>query len=832
MRKKSNIRELLLACSFLSGWAALTYEILWVRLFSLIFGHTTFAVSTVLAAFMAGLALGSFWGGRWADQPFRLRFLPKSFLSGRSLLQAYAITEIGLAFLGVLSGPMIRMVESALNYLGIGQWMFWYQSLGWFVVLFALLLPATFLMGVTLPLVVVWAKKTAHRASENMSSFYGANTAGAALGTLLAGLVLPPYLGIAWSLRFAAFLNVLAAGIAWRSYQMEKSMPAEGDDSASAPEDVLENAPRPGYARVCVIVGLSGFAALLFEVGWTRALALVLGSSIYAFTIMLFTFLLGLALGSAAFQWMSKRRFVNLAGLGWVQYGIAGFSLASIVVLGYLPYLFVHIYPILSKSFYFLEGGHFICCALVMIMPTFLMGLSLPWALAVVETSGREGSRLGGLYAANTIGSILGSVLAGFLLIPSIGVERTLLLGLGVNALAFLAASFHYSRRRLIGTWAPVGALGLLAGLFAVAPRWNKTIMSSGMFVYAEDYDHKISFRELVDTLEEDRLLFYKDGISATIAVFEEPSGNRYLRTNGKTDASSRRDMETQLMVGYLPLFLHPNPAKALVIGFGSGTSAGAVVQGAAMERVDQIEIESAVLAAAPYFRKENNNVLLNPKMRFHLTDARHWLASTEERYDVIVSEPSNPWIAGVANLYSIEAFGLARRALAPGGIFCQWFHSYSMSEKDFKMVLATFLNVFPNAQLFNIRDVDFLIVGANGDWDIDYERISRALAATPAAVASLTPLGLNQPYPFLMEDFMLANDDLRAYIGGRVDLNTDDRPILEFSAPKSLYMTGEQRKINRNLASAKMQRYPDGFKNFTRLAPGKKAGSRNRSRR
>ncbi|MBI4667657.1 MAG: fused MFS/spermidine synthase, partial [Elusimicrobia bacterium] len=210
MDQKRSLKDILLFCTFLSGWAALTYEILWVRLFSLVFGHTTFAISTVLAAFMAGLALGSWAGGRWAD-------------SGKwNLAKAYAVCEIGIGVFGLLSKHLIRLLEAALVGLGIGQWFFWWQSLGWFIVLFLLLLPPTFFMGATLPILVVWAKKTGRSASQNMAVFYGVNTAGASLGTLAAGLWLASELGITWTLIGAVFLNVLAAALAWRVAQLER----------------------------------------------------------------------------------------------------------------------------------------------------------------------------------------------------------------------------------------------------------------------------------------------------------------------------------------------------------------------------------------------------------------------------------------------------------------------------------------------------------------------------------------------------------------------------------------------------------------------------------
>lgn len=796
--KQTSIFRLLLICSFLSGCAALVYEILWVRLFSLIFGHTTLAVSTVVAAFMAGLAWGSLKGGRLADK-------------GRwNLLRTYALVELGLGILGLVSRSAIGFVETTINHLAIGEWMFWYQSLGWFAVLFLLLLPPTFLMGVTLPLLVVWSKKTATSPSQNMASLYGINTAGAALGTLLAGLFLPPFLGIAGTLRLAAFLNILAASIAFYCAKVQPSLAEESE--ASSPPALL--AIVKPHIRVCIIAGLSGLAALIFEIAWTRALALVIGSSIYAFTIMLFTFLIGLALGSLAFRVWARRYFVTLNGLGLVQYGIALLSLASLVLLGFLPYVFMRLYPLLSRSFQALEAGQFLLSGLIIFVPTFLMGLALPWAFRLIEQESFEGRRLGWLYATNTVGSILGSVLGGFLLLPWLGIEKTLLIGVGVNTLAFIVAWGNGLRNFKKASLLGIALLGLLSATVA-APRWNKTVMSSGMFIYADDYDPKISYKKFVRLVSDDRILYYKDGISATIAVLENSDGSRYLRTNGKTDASSASDMETQLLLGYVPLFLHRQPRKALVIGFGSGSTLGTVASALTIERADLVEIEPAVLSAAPYFSQENRNVLKNPKVHVFVTDARHWLEATHERYDVIISEPSNPWIAGVANLYSQEAFRLAKKALAPSGIFCQWFHSYSMSERDFKMVLNTFLSVFPNAQVFNVSNMDLLILGINGNWDIDYKRVAEALETTPAARASLAPYGLDHPHAFLTKNFMLANEDLRAYLNKETMLNTDDRPILEFSAPRNLHSTKEQQEIADHLAEIKSFSYPDGLRNL-----------------
>ncbi|MBI4669875.1 MAG: fused MFS/spermidine synthase [Elusimicrobia bacterium] len=595
----------------------------------------------------------------------------------------------------------------------------------------------------------------------------------------------------------------------------------------------LQSEERARYFRAAAAVGLGGFAALIFEVGWTRALAFSLGSSIYAFTIMLFTFLAGLTLGSLAFGILDRGEkgdrllFAlaksslspfspksNLFGLGLIEFAIAVCAFGSLFILGRMPYVFCRLYPVLSKSFHFFEAGLFALSCLVILLPTFLMGAALPWALCAAKGRGGEGARLGGLYASNTFGSILGSVLAGFILIPAMGVEKTLIIGILANTAAGLTAwSQNLKNIRRSALFALASLIIVMAAAFA--PRWNKSVMASGMFIYADEHEDSRPWRKFVQAMEADELLYYQDGISATISVFEEDTGNRYLRTNGKTDASSSRDMETQLMTGYLPLLLHPNPKKAMVIGLGSGTSLGAIVQGATIERADCAEIEPAVAGAAKLFQKQNNNVLANPKTRLWFTDARHFLASVKNRYDVIASEPSNPWVAGVANLYSREAFGQVKKALAPGGIFCQWIHSYSMSEADFKMILATFRSVFPNPQLFNIGDVDFLILGSNGPWNIDYDQVAENLRRTPAALAALKPYGLDDPLTFLTKDFMLTSRDIEKYTAGITRLNTDDAPVLEFSAPKSLYVTDEQEKIVRSLKRRRSALHPDGLVNL-----------------
>lgn len=757
--------------------AALIYEVLWVRLISLHCGNTTLAASSVLAAFMAGLAIGSYAGGKAADRTPTAR-----------LLLFYAILEAGIGLLGLASRPLIQLAHGALLPLGIVFAPQSTQSLVYFAASFAvLILPAT-CMGATLPVLTRWAGQHEDGAADRpLSLLYGLNTLGAVIGAVAAGFWWIPGLGIQRTLFLAAAANGLCAAAGYRLWRSAAAAPSTREPMHEvAPDSSLPAGAAPLLAALLI----SGAAAMICQVAWTRAFALVLGSTTYAFTLILTVFLLGLALGSELFHALRRRLRIDPFTAGALMTGIAWSILGALPVFNWLPYEVVRYLPQMHEGGWRLHAIQFVFCAGVMAFPTLLMGMSFPWIVAALSpTKESLGATTGVSYSANTVGAILGSALSGLLLIPAIGVENTLVLGgslYAAAAVALVCADAARGRRRF--AWAAV-----IVTVTAVSnwsrPRWDHHLVSSGMFIYGKRYKNPPKYAKFKSDLHKDKVVFHKDGPSSTVVVLEESTGEHYLRVNGKTDASSAFDLDTQDMAGYVPRLYHPGaPKDTLVVGFGSGATAGALASDPAIKTIDIVEIEPAVIGAAGFFRRTNRAVLDDPRVRVVYADGRQMLASSRGKYDIITSEPSNPWIAGVASLYTEESFRQASRALKDDGVFSQWFHSYYMSVDDFRMIMRTFTKVFPYALLISTQRTDFFLLGFKKPIRHDFARMKEAFLSNAAMRQDLatTRMEIADPWTLVVGTYLLGDEEIRAMVGDG-PTNRDDRPLLEFSAPKSL---------------------------------------------
>ncbi|HBL16687.1 MAG: hypothetical protein A2X36_13995 [Elusimicrobia bacterium GWA2_69_24] len=776
---------------FLSGFAALLYEVLWVRLVTLFCGHTALAASAVLSAFMGGLALGSLLGGRLADRrdPGRL-------------LRLYAALEAGVGSAALLTLPALHLVGKFLLWAGILSLPAPVRALSYFLLATAALLLPTALMGATLPLLTRWRSlRETGRADRPLSLLYGINTLGAVLGAASVGFLLLPALGTLRSMLCGAAASALSAALALRAARQEDILlrgPCRSIASGAARSTALTAAPAaplPGARRAWLLLAVSGAAAMVCEVAWTRAFAVVLGSTVYAFTTVLVAVLLGLAAGSFAFHLLRARRDPSWGGLA-VLLALLGASVyAGSYAFDRLPFLLTRLPALLPSA-----GGspllpQFLLTAAVLAVPTALMGAVFPWAVAALSPAREDiGRAAGSCYAANTLGAILGSATAGLILLPALDLERTLLAavwayaGASILCVCALPAS---GRVKAAGSAVLLAACGALA---ALRPSWNTRLFTSGMFVYGPYFAKSgMDFRTFRRVLERDQVIFHRSGRNASVTVLENPDGERYLRVNGKTDASDGGDIDTQLLLGYLPLLLHPGaPRDALVVGLGAGLTASALASDPGLGALDVVEIEPVVAEAAGLFARSNRGVLRDPRLRLHSADARQFLAAAAAtggpRWDLIASEPSNPWISGVAYLYTREAFALYRGRLKDGGVFAQWFHAYSMTEEDFRLVVRTFTSVFPHALLLSNGRADYFLLGSNAPWDIDYGLIQRRFAANATLRGDLAHLGEGYDHPFtlLTSTLILSDADLRRFCAG-APVQTDDRPTLEFSAARSI---------------------------------------------
>jgi spermidine synthase len=761
------------ACFFLSGAAGLLWEVVWTRLLGTVFGHSVYAVTTVLAVYMGGLALGSALGGPWAD---RLRRPVRTYGLLEAAIGAYCL--VTPALLGAVAPVYLRVFRtlepSLLGASAIRA-----------ALAAAVLLPATTLMGATLPVLARAMAVAREDVGATVGALYALNTCGAVLGAAGTGFVLLPTIGLRFTTLLGVGLNLAAGGIAAIASRSEEATPSSAEPAADGPPRGPPLDPR-ARRTVLVAIGASGAAAMAYEIAWTRALGLALGSSTYAFSAMLTTFLVGLALGALIVSAGLARRPLGLAAFGAVEVGAGLAALVLLPAFGRLPEAVLWLLARLGLSPATVLAAQLGLAFAVMIVPTLLVGATLPWALALVARSrDRVGAQVGRAYGANTLGTIAGAILAGFVLLPALGAQNTVLVAAAVNVAAGAAAIAFAAPDR--PAWFRAGAaVASFAVILPFVPRWDDALMTSGVAVYAQrmlrEADPVASLRQEV---KETELLLHVDGLSCTVSVVRQ--GDKLaLKVNGKADAGNGNDMPTQLLLGHLPALLHPGARRALVVGLASGVTASALARHD-LDEIDVAELEPSMRSACALFSRENRNVLQDPRVRVRDEDGRHVLAAAARPYDIVVSEPSNPWIAGVASLFTVDFYRQARERLAEGGVFVQWLQAYNIYPRDLRMVVRSFREVFPGATLWRGFSSDYMLVGGRGPIGVDPLALARKLeAASPALREDLASFHLETPAGFGALLALGEADLARLAEGAR--LNTDDLPLLEFSAPLALY--------------------------------------------
>jgi spermidine synthase len=763
----SRQRSLVLLCFFLSGAAGLIYQVAWAKSLALIFGSTVYAVTTILAVFLGGLALGSDWIGRWCERR-------------ENPLRLYALLELGIAALGAIS--LLNLAGVRALYVHAFPFIGDSIALRGAFRLFAaaiVLFPPTFLMGGTFPVLVRGLAAQDFVLRARVSRIYWVNTFGAVVGALAAGFWLLPIVGGRFTILAAATLNLLVGFIVFQM-RGEKTAAIEANSTHT-------KVPEAGKSRKLLLAAfaLVGATAMAYEIAWTRLLAIMFGSSTYAFTVMLGTFLGGIALGSALFEFWANRRLPTLRGFEATQTLTALAGLLFLFLLPHLPDVVVAILRATENSFRGLLLAQVIASGLAMLSATIVFGFNFPLVVSLLTEpraagSSGESAAVGRAYAANTAGAIAGALLAGFWLLPLLGGFRLVAIAAAVNLL--LAFALAVGRKI---SWLSFGIkLGVAATLVAIVTSgalYNRTLATYGAALYYPMHAKGVSLQEMAETND---VLFAADGPNATVAAIQSED-YLALRLDGKVDASNL-DTRTQLLLGHLPVFFYPHPRRILVIGFGSGMTLAALAHYPDIERLDCVEIEPRVIRAAAYLEKLNGGVLRDPRVHIILDDARDFLSTTRERYDVISSEPSNPWMAGIANLYTSEFYREARSRLAPGGLFVQWVQGYSLEPADLRMVFRTFATEFPRVTLWRGEVADYLLLGqSSGTAPFSLDRLQR-LWSLPSLQTDFKKLGLQSPEG-LLAYHLLDDADVRRFSQGAA-FNSDDLTHLEFRAPKSLF--------------------------------------------
>jgi spermidine synthase len=775
----------LFICFFLSGAAALLYEVVWVRMLTQIFGSTAYAVATVLAGFMAGLALGSYLFGRIVDRK-------------KNYLRLYGWLELGIGIYGFL---VPHVFKGALAIYGKLFWLHQISPFAFncalFLLAFTLLAVPTFLMGATLPVLSRFFIQSLNQLGRRVGELYGTNTLGAVAGCGLAGYYLIPTLGIRGTLYAAATLNVIIAVFILALDRLHAQGPL---GVAAAPEPAPEpiSNERPTWVGFLILlaIGFSGGAAMIFENAWTHALTMIIGGSVYSFTTMLLTFLIGLAVGGYLYARLLGGRVMQVTSFGLIELGVGAAALATIPLFEKLPLIFVRLHLGFGDSFPLFLAIQVTVSFFVMFPSTLLFGMTFPLVVRLFTQSVyRVGSSVGTIYAVNTLGAIAGAFAGGFVLLPLFGIQQSIVIGafinMGVGYLLILADPHPGRARRLVLGSAVTAALLVLA---LRLPAWDPRILTSGVTVYANRYKNLPTDSLRLEEMRQDEVLYYREGLTATVSVHRLHKDYLYLKTNGKTDGSYG-DSLTMLLTGYIPMMLKPEAKEIALIGLGTAMTAKAVGT-FPVERIEVLEIEPAMVEAAAFFKDKIGGILQDPRLKVVPTDGRNYMLATPQLYDVIISEPSNPWIAGIASLFTQEFYAVATGKLKPGGIFAQWIHNYSMSPDDFRMVLRTFSEAFPNVSVWNMQESDFLLIGSSAPAKFDYPRARKIFAANKTLRADFHSLGLSDPYAIL-GFYRMSNKELGAFAED-AEINTDDNVRLEFSAPRSLGKTTSE--LNRGL--------------------------------
>ncbi len=783
-------------CFFLSGAAGLVYEVIWVRMIDKIIGSAPFAVATVLSVFMAGLALGSYFSGKIVDR----------IAKRRSLLAMYGAMEIGIGVFALLVPLMIQAVQPLYRmiYDRLLDAFWCYQFVAFMGCVLILVVP-TALMGATLPVLCRFYIPCLDRIGTRAGWLYGLNTVGAAIGVLSCGFVLIKSLGVLGSLfLFAAINGVIGLFCVLISRLLEDDELPVADPCQNRRKQTAQGIPDrvPGTPDRwgVLIFAASGFCAMAYEVLWTRLLGLIAGPTTYCFTLVVATFIIGLAVGSILFGRLADRTGHALGWLAGTQMAAALTALAVSQFLGNGQFFFAKLIHAYQDHFSHLVLVQSLVLFVVLLTPTLFLGGAFPLVGRLyVQSVDDMGRRLGTAYALNTLGALTGSFVAGFVLVPWVGkmngLRLIVLLQFAVSGIVLLAYMDRKQavRRQRLAVLVILGVGLLLIGLF---PNWRADLLSRGWYRDFETLQSDLDrtgwtealfrgSRRIAEHRQGLDVVFKGEGTSGFTTVEKETTslGNvEYAMFNsGKADASSHGDRSTQTLSAHIPMLFHPGAKDVMILGLASGMTAGEVLL-YPIEHLDVLEVNEAVaMACGTYFKSWNNACLDDPRTRLIIQDGRNHLALTRRTYDVIISEPSNPWMAGLANLYSLEFFRLAKARLSDDGFFAQWIQAYEMDRKTFSLLGRTFTAVFPNSVLLKVGPVDFLMLGfRNNDDRLDWE-----MARCNATYAGKSTLVTFPSIDFLAH--LIMTEDLnRLFDDG--PLHTDNHPVLEFSAPRSLY--------------------------------------------
>jgi len=758
-----------------SGFAGLIYESIWTHYLKLFLGHAAYAQTLVLALFMGGMAIGAWLASRYSNR-------------WKNLLVGYAITEaaIGLAALAfheVFVAATDAAYGAILPALGgpTAAALFKWTLAG------GLILPQSVLLGMTFPLMSAGLiRRYPQGPGGSIAMLYFTNSLGAAIGVLASGFFLVGALGLPGTMRAAGWINLGLAAVVWALARgADEQAPATaarsaGEHAARTQSVPVHDAP---YGLFLLIAALTGAASFVYEIGWIRMLSLVLGSSTHSFELMLSAFILGLACGGYWVRGRIDRVPDTIRFLGIVQVAMGLAALATLPLYGQMFPLMQAVIKALAKTesgyALFLLSSHGIALA-VMFPATFCAGMTLPLLTYALFSAGRGEKAIGAVYGANTLGSIAGVLAAAHVGLPLLGLKGLIAAGAALDVALGLLLLWRLTdgpRLRLAATALALASFGAVLALVQL----DDYKMASGVFRRGELYSERDA-----------RLIFHKDGKTTTVSMLDFAEG-RSLRTNGKSDGAINMkpgarisDEITMVLTGALPLAFRPDARQAAVIGVGTGLSSHTLLANAAMERVDTIEIEPAMAEASRLFAPINSNTFADPRSNIVFEDAKAYFSSHNRLYDIVVSEPSNPWVSGVSSLFTGEFYRHVQRYLKPDGVLVQWFQLYEIDVSLIASVMQALGTVFPDYAVYAATDSDLLIVAGN-----------EAILARPLADITAVP-GVSQELA-RVHIHNLGDVEIRR-IGGKKELapffasfgvpaNSDYRPYLDLNAARYRFL-------------------------------------------
>jgi spermidine synthase len=784
-----------------SGCSALIYEIVWYQMLQLVIGSTAISLAVLLATFMGGLCLGSL-------------VLPRiRSAADRHPLFVYAVVEAGIGFFGLLAligMPLVDRIYVAA--VGHGMPAVFFRA----TICAICLLPPTFLMGASLPAASRWVKATARGVSW-LGLLYGANIAGAVFGCLLAGFYLLRVFNLTAATLVAAAINAIVAFV---SYSLSKVTPAQSvadspadvvaDEAASESDAGSEMQPAPSAGRptIYVAIALSGATALGAEVVWTRLLGLMLGATVYAFSIILAVFLVGLGSGSFAGAALARRARPQ-AALGYCQLFLAAAVFWTAFMLAKsVPYWPIN--PLLTSSPWFTFQIDLARVIWTVFPATLLWGASFPLALAAASraSSRRDESDsaalVGGVYAANTAGAIVGSLAFSLILIPHVGTRdcERILIWVSIASAALVLIPVILASRGKILSFALLLAATAGASFLAVKTEG----VPPGLIAYG---------RRFMLNINNSEILYTGEGLNSSIAISRYSDGALQFHVSGKVEASTESyDMRLQRSLGHMAALAHRDPHSVLIVGFGAGVTAGTFVTYPGIQRIVICEMEPLVPPiATEYFAPENYDVMNDPRTKIVYDDARHFVLTTNEKFDIITSDPIHPWVKGSATLYSREYFEMVKAHLNPGGVVTQWVPLYESDVDTVRSELATFFSVFPYgtvwANQIEGRGYDIFLMGQVEPPRFDLDALqARFNSPEYARVAnSLHDVGFNSPLD-LFSIYSGNAADLQPWLAG-AEINRDGNLRLQYLAGLALNQSMEDEIFGDII---RYRRFPDAM--------------------